>query len=232
MPTNADILILASNTDEVAELGALLAQAGLKVSVTALAQALDTPAKLARPLVTVLNTNLPFPNTAQTLERLQKHSEYGVIILCPVADTTSCILGLEMGADDVIEQHRDPREIVARITRLISRAEKLTQNLDGQQEVSFSDWWLSIERRELRHNNGKIVHLTRGEFELLAALAGHKGKVMTRDQLLDHISHREWAPNDRTIDVLVNRLRQKIDEPPREPRHLITVHGVGYVFNA
>ena len=71
---------------------------------------------------------------------------------------------------------------------------------------------------------------TRGEFELLAALVSNPGRVLSRDNLLDHVSHRDWAPNDRSVDVLIGRVRRKIEENPKLPRLIVTVHGIGYVF--
>lgn len=184
-----------------------------------------------RPSVILFDTDLPMTSILTTIQTLNTLSSCGVVVLCPVADPIDCILGLEMGADDVIPRDRDAREIVARIRRLITRAEELRQPEQGRGNITFSSWTLDLDRRDLTHADGRRVHLTRGEFDLLAALATHDGKVMERDQLLDHISQREWAPNDRTVDVLINRLRHKIGEDPREPRHLVTVHGVGYVFN-
>jgi two-component system torCAD operon response regulator TorR len=156
----------------------------------------------------------------------------GIIILTSVADSLACILGLEMGADDVVERTRDPREVLARGKRLLTRlAEVRDRDREGEhQEIHFSGWALDLEKREMLSPSGEALRLTRGEFELIAALAAHPGQVMSRDSLLDHVSHREWAPADRTVDVLVNRLRRKMGEDPKEPRHIVTVHGVGYVL--
>ena len=74
------------------------------------------------------------------------------------------------------------------------------------------------------------MRLTRAEFELLATFVANRGRVLTRDGLIDHVSHRDRDPLDRTIDVLVGRLRRKIEKDPTSPRRIITVHGVGYVF--
>lgn len=184
----------------------------------------------SRPAVIVLDTSMPPPGGIDLVATLHRMSEFGVIVLCANADPTDCILGLELGADDVVERHRDPREIAARIRRMVIRGQTLSSRL-GQCDIVFSDWRLSVDRRELLDAEGDRVYLTRGEFDLLATLASQEGKVMSRDKLLDHISHREWAPSDRTVDVLVNRVRHKIGDSPREPRHLVTVHGVGYVFS-
>ena len=78
--------------------------------------------------------------------------------------------------------------------------------------------------------DGIVEHLTRAEFELLAAFADHPGVILSRDRLLDMIQNRKWAPDNRTIDVLVGRLRKKIEPDPAHPEWIITIHGEGYML--
>ncbi|WP_413205028.1 winged helix-turn-helix domain-containing protein [Rhodospirillum sp. A1_3_36] len=183
------------------------------------------------PSLVIFDTDLPPPGGMEVLKTIHDHCPLaGIIILTAVADSLACILGLEMGADDVVERTRDPREVLARGKRLLTRLAEVRDREGEHQEIHFSGWTLDLEKREMLSPQGEALRLTRGEFELLAALAAHPGQVMTRDSLLDHVSHREWAPADRTVDVLVNRLRRKMGEDPRDPRHIVTVHGVGYVL--
>jgi two-component system torCAD operon response regulator TorR len=185
------------------------------------------------PDLVLYDTDLPPQGGMDALRLIHGHCpQAGIIILTGVADSVACILGLEMGADDVVERSRDPREILARGKRLIARLAEARDWDQDPREASFAGWSLDLGQRELVNPKGEVIHLTRGEFELLAALAAHPGQVMSRDALLDHVSHREWAPADRTVDVLVNRLRRKMGEDPKEPRHVVTVHGVGYVLRA
>ena len=88
----------------------------------------------------------------------------------------------------------------------------------------------SAAARKLVSPDGDIVQLTRAEHELLAALADHPGQVLSRERLLALITHRSWEPGDRTIDVLVRRLRRKIEQDPGKPELIVTAHGEGYVF--
>ncbi|MFC2990580.1 MULTISPECIES: winged helix-turn-helix domain-containing protein [Halomonas] len=231
MKPQPSILITGQNCHDHQDLIVLLGNCDLDVKLEPDAEHSADHINGSRPAVIVLDTNMPPPGGNNLVATLSRASTYGVIVLCTKADATDCILGLELGADDVVDRHRDPREIAARIRRLMVRGQTLLSVTQGQSDIVFSDWRLSVERRELLDARGNRVHLTRGEFDLLAALACHQGKVMSRDQLLDHISHREWASSDRTVDVLVNRLRHKIGDSPREPRHLVTVHGVGYAFS-
>lgn len=231
MKSRSSVLITGRHCRDHQALIALLDNGDFEVKLEVDAERAADRINGSRPAVIVLDTDMPPPGGAGLVATLQRASEFGVIVLCTKADATDCILGLELGADDVVERDRDPREIIARIRRLVVRGQALRSATQGQGDIVFSEWRLSVDRRELLDAAGDRVHLTRGEFDLLAALASHQGKVMSRDQLLDHISHREWAPSDRTVDVLVNRLRHKIGDSPREPRHLVTVHGVGYVFS-
>jgi len=226
-----NVLLIQTAADDHTDLAALLQGAEIGVQRVNHPRLIGRYANGARPCVIVFDTELPPPGGMAVMQSLQEACSCGVIVLCANADSVDCILGLEMGADDVVARTRDPREIFTRIRRLMQRSAELREPANEQSRIVFTDWCLDLDRRELTHQDGHRVHLTRGEFELLAALASHQGRVMARDQLLDHISHRDWAPNDRTVDVLLNRLRHKLGEPSREPRHLVTVHGVGYVFN-
>ncbi|EKV28931.1 hypothetical protein C882_0695 [Caenispirillum salinarum AK4] len=230
MSAKPTVLLTGPRNEEHGALIALLEGSGLDVRTEHWSDPRAMHVNGTRPAVIVLDADMPPPGGVDIVQALQRASEFGVIVLCDKADPVDCILGLEAGADDVVERNRDPREVAARVRRLLARGRALRDAAAGDRPIIFSDWRLSLERRELTDSQGQRVHLTRGEFELLAALAGRQGKVLSRDQLLDYISHRDWAPSDRTVDVLVNRLRHKIGDNPREPRHLITVHGVGYAF--
>ncbi|MCF8481907.1 MAG: winged helix-turn-helix domain-containing protein [Rhodospirillum sp.] len=183
------------------------------------------------PSLVIFDTDLPPPGGMEALKVIHDQCpQAGIIILTAVADSVACILGLEMGADDVVERTRDPREVLARGKRLLTRLSEARDWEMDRHDVQFSGWVLDLNQRDLLSPKGESLRLTRGEFELLAALAAHPGQVMSRDALLDHVSHREWAPADRTVDVLVNRVRRKMGEDPKDPRHIVTVHGVGYVL--
>ena len=94
----------------------------------------------------------------------------------------------------------------------------------------FAGWEFSVSARKLVSPQGETVQLTRAEHELLTALVGHPGQVLSRERLLALITHRSWEPGDRTIDVLIRRLRRKIEQNPRSPELIVTAHGEGYVF--
>lgn len=96
----------------------------------------------------------------------------------------------------------------------------------------FLGWTLDPGNRTLLDANGGFVDLTRAEFKALALLSAHPGQVMSRDRLLHEIAHRDWDPGDRTVDVVIRRLRKKLGDDSRHPRIIVTSHGEGYLFAA
>lgn len=165
------------------------------------------------------------------MRELRQHSDLAVILVTGRTEEVDRVLGLELGADDYVTKPFSPRELLARARTVLRRLAVATaQAGKGEQVIRFAGWRFEPDRRRLTAPGGEDVRLTRGEFELLAALLRQPGRVMSRDSLLDEISHRNWDPNDRTIDVLVARLRRKIEVDPTVPRFIVTEHGVGYVF--
>ncbi|GAB6051487.1 response regulator [Magnetospira thiophila] len=178
----------------------------------------------------MLDIRLPGEDGLTLLKQVRQQSNVGVIMVTGKSDDIDRIVALEIGADDYVTKPFNPRELLARAKNLLRRTAQ-SGSADGTESVRrFGKWTLYTEERRLENDEGEEVRLTRGEFELLAAMARHPGRVMTRDNLLDDISHREWDPTDRTVDVLVGRLRRKIENDPQAPSFIQTVHGVGYVF--
>ena len=102
----------------------------------------------------------------------------------------------------------------------------------AQSLKQFADWALDTDRRRLIDARGGQTLLTHGEFQLLSVFLRNSGHTLSRDQLMDQIRNREWLPSDRSIDVLVGRLRRKLRDDPAEPQLIITIHGAGYLFTA
>jgi len=153
-----------------------------------------------------------------------------VIMVTGKAEEVDRIVALEMGADDYVIKPFNKRELFARSKNLLRRTLSARAVKSDQPIKHFFGWTLSIPRRTLISPMGEDVHLTRFEFELLASLSNNPGRVMSRDSLIDHVSGRDRAPSDRTIDVLIGRLRRKIEIDPTRPRIIMTVQGVGYVL--
>ncbi len=183
----------------------------------------------------ILDLRLPGDEDGLILARkLRAGSDVALIMLTGRSDNVDKVVGLELGADDYVTKPFDPRELLARIRSVLRRSaprRAIPAGLDtGSTVVAFSGWSLDLGRRELTSPIGAPVELTSYEFELLAVLARRPGQTLSRDQILELIANRNWNPNDRSIDVLVGKLRRKLNDDPRAPRLIKTVRSVGYMF--
>ncbi|MEO5345660.1 MAG: two-component system response regulator TorR [Magnetococcus sp. YQC-9] len=178
----------------------------------------------------LLDINLPDEDGFSLTRALRQRSEIGIILVTGRKEDVDRIIGLELGADDYVIKPFNARELLMRVKNLLRR----TRNQRREEEEAihryrFHGWTLDTERRHLTSPEGEVVPLTNGEYLLLAVFVRKPGRVFTRDQLLEAVSSRDWVPSDRTIDVMINRLRRKLGEP-HYSRILVTVHGVGYQF--
>lgn len=170
-----------------------------------------------------------------TITREQRgKSKAGIILLTSRDDQIDRIIGLEMGADDYVTKPYDKRELLVRVKNLLARIDEIKDATPQQPEpaLRFGRWRLDVMRRRLVDAADTIEPLTRAEFELLHAFSKNTGIILSRERLLELIQHRQWAPDNRTIDVLVGRLRKKIETDPTQPDLIITVHGEGYLFSS
>jgi two-component system alkaline phosphatase synthesis response regulator PhoP len=150
-----------------------------------------------------------------------------IIMLTARSEEADKLIGLELGADDYVTKPFSPREVVARVRTVLRRA----QPMPSQPEVvTVGDVSLDPARRTVQVGD-RALELTPSEFELLSAFARHPGQVFTRLQLLDLTQGEAYEGYERTIDQHVKNLRKKIEPDPSNPRHILTVHGVGYKFS-
>jgi DNA-binding response OmpR family regulator len=196
-------------------------------------------ADLAFDLV-ILDLAFPSGEDGMSLARgLRAQHDVPLIMLSGKSATIDKVVCLELGADDYVTKPFEPRELLARIRSVLRRATGLARPrwgepgaaAQGGATIRFAGWRLDLGRRELVSPANRVVRLTSGEFQLLAALACRPGRPLSRDQILDLIANRHWAPCDRSVDVLIGKLRRKIGDDARAATGLIkTVRGVGYVF--
>ncbi|UTV28904.1 two-component system response regulator TorR [Photobacterium atrarenae] len=184
----------------------------------------------------MLDINLPGEDGLLLTRELRSRSEVGIILVTGRVDSIDRIVGLEMGADDYVTKPFELRELLVRVKNLLWRiglAEKAreqgTSVTQDSNIISFGDWQFDINRRALTHH-GEPVKLTKAEYELLVAFSSHPNVVLSRERILNMLSHRVEAPNDRTIDVLIRRMRAKMESDPKNPQIFVTVHGEGYMF--
>ncbi|MGI9452712.1 MAG: response regulator [Geminicoccaceae bacterium] len=183
----------------------------------------------------VLDLRLPAGEDGLSLARaIRQESDIGLIMLTGRTDSIDKIVGLEIGADDYVTKPFDARELLARIRSVLRR---VSRRRDGQliatqdtEVLRFAGWTLDIDHRTLINTAGETAALTTYEFELLAVLATHPGRPLSREQILELIAHRHWDPDNRSIDVLVGKLRRKLGDDARSPKLIKTVRGLGYVF--
>lgn len=178
----------------------------------------------------LLDINLPGEDGLYLTRRLGARFDGGIILVTGRTDEVDRIVGLEVGADDYVTKPFNQRELLARVKNLLRRT--VVSRRAEPNVVRFGEWCFDLQRRRLAAADERVVPLTRAEYELLAAFVRHPGEVMNRDRLLSHVKHRTWDPSDRTIDVLVRRLRGKIERDPKTPELIVTAHGEGYLFAA
>lgn len=229
MTTKSHILIVEDEPVTRAKLAAYLLAEGFQVSEAADARDMRAIVAKSTPDVVLLDINLPDESGLILARDLRAKSSVGIILVTARQDEMDRIVGLELGADDYITKPFNPRELAVRVRNLQRRvAPSLALERSASGVHSFSGWKLDCDSRQLLAPTGETVRLTRGEFDILAALARNAGRALTRDQLLDLTSHDGEAVIDRTIDVLVGRLRRKIEADPKHPAIIQTVHGIGY----
>jgi len=149
-----------------------------------------------------------------------------IIMLTARGQEIDKVLGLKTGADDYVTKPFSFLELMARVEAVLRRASKAAEEVESAQfgdvEVNFKSFEAS--------KGGRALELSPREFKMLKYFVEHRGEVVTRDQLLDHVWGYEGLPLTRTVDMHIAKLRQKIEDTPSDPRHIITVHRVGYKF--
>ncbi|MTJ83882.1 MAG: response regulator [Telmatospirillum sp.] len=179
--------------------------------------------------VVLLDIRLPGKDGLTITRELRAVSDVGIILITSRTDRLDRIIGLELGADDYITKPLEPREVRARTRNLIRRIQAVRPEADDRKK-EFGPWTLYLDRRRLVGADQTDVRLTTAEFEVLAILVTNPGRVMTRDYILEVTTRRKSDSLDRTIDTLIGRLRRVIEDDPKTPKLIVTVHGSGYVF--
>ena len=180
----------------------------------------------------VLDVMLPGEDGLSLCRRLRATSSMPIIMLTAKGDDIDRIIGLEMGADDYLAKPFNPRELLARVRAVLRRGSNVAGNTPNASAniLVFAGWRLDLARRQLSSPDGARVSVTGAEFDLLQAFCERPGRVLSRDQLIELKQGRSAGPFERSIDVLVSRLRQKIEADPRDPELIKTIRSGGYLF--
>ena len=222
--------------DDDAEIRSLLSQYlvknGLRVTAAADGRGMWQALDAGRIDLIVLDLMLPGDDGLTLCRNLRAKSDIPVIMLTARGEETDRIVGLEMGADDYLAKPFSARELLARIKAILRRARSLPENLqpDSARHIRFADWVLDTAHRRIISAAKVVTPLSGAEYRLLRIFLSHPNRVLNRDQLVDLTQGKEANPLDRSIDVQVSRLRNRLGDDPREPRLIKTVRGEGYVL--
>jgi two-component system, OmpR family, alkaline phosphatase synthesis response regulator PhoP len=188
-------------------------------------------ARLHAPDLVVLDLMLPGLDGLEVCRRLRAFSDAYVIIVTAKAEEIDRIVGLEVGADDYLTKPFSPRELIARVRAMLRRPRRGGAAMlpDVPPPQRFGELVIDHERHEVTIA-GTVVLLTSLEFALLTTLAGHPGRVFTRDQLLERVWGVDYFGDDHVVDVHIANLRKKLGDDPAAPRYIETVRGAGYRF--
>lgn len=178
----------------------------------------------------ILDIMLPGDDGFTLCQKLRQQSGVPVIMLTASADETDRVIGLEIGADDYIGKPFSPRELMARIKALLRRARMNQQGNRDPRYASFGEWRLDMLSRELQHQDGEQLELSGADYNLLTLFVKHANEVLDRDTISDALRGREASPFDRSIDVQVSRLRQRLRDSGKHPKLIKTLRGSGYLL--
>ena len=234
MNTVPHLLIVDDDKETCTLLSKFLMRHGYRVSVAHDSKTMGQVLDSARINLMILDLMLPGEDGLAICRRLRAASTLPIIMLTAMGEEMDRIVGLEMGADDYLPKAANPRELLARVRAVLRRAGEPDRGPveDKRRVLEFNGWRLDVTQRQLFSPANALVPLRASEFELLLALVERPQRVLTRDQLLDLSRGRAATSFDRSIDVLISRLRRKIEDDPKEPALIRTVRSGGYVFSA
>ncbi|MBB5224180.1 DNA-binding response OmpR family regulator [Amaricoccus macauensis] len=180
----------------------------------------------------LLDLGFPRGDDGLALARaLRSQYDAALIVVTGKTSTIDKVVCLELGADDYVTKPFQPRELLARIRAVLRRVTRSAVVPETEADTIRVDGWrVDLAHREVYAPCGVAAGLTSKEFDIVAALARRPGRVLSRDQLLDLVANRAWTPSDRSVDVLVGKVRRKIGDEGPNHRIIRTVRGIGYVF--
>ena len=177
------------------------------------------------PDLVILDVMLPEMDGFEVCRTIRQSSSVPVVMLTARGEVMDRVVGLEIGADDYLPKPFEPRELVARIQAILRRIQ--TKSKSGIKTIGAL--CIDFHKYEVRVDD-KLVHLTLNEFECLVLLVKNKGKVLNRDQIIEELRGIEWDAFNRSVDITMSRLRQKLCDDPKNPRFIKTIWGTGYLF--
>ncbi|OCP18403.1 MULTISPECIES: response regulator [unclassified Ensifer] len=234
---HADHILIVDDDREIRELvSGYLRKNGLRTAVAAEGRQMRAFLETNTVDLIVLDVMMPGDDGLVLCRELRagKHKATPILMLTARSDDVDRIIGLEMGADDYLPKPFAARELLARIKAVLRRTRMLPPNLqisEAGQLLTFGDWQLDTVGRRLLDRQGTEIALSGAEYRLLRVFIDHPQRVLNRDQLLNLTQGRDAELFDRSIDLLVSRLRQRLGDDAREPTYIKTLRSEGYVFS-
>lgn len=224
------VLLVEDDAEIAAMLSKTLAENGFQAVATESATDMDRALRKQSFDLIILDAMLPGEDGFSICRRLRASSPTPIIMLTALSQDVDRIVGLELGADDYVTKPFNSRELIARIRSLMRRASYGSERRERREPLTFAGWRIDPTSRQLRDPDNVHVSLTTAEFDVLLAFCRNPGRVLTREQLLG-LTHAGLAgPVERSVDVHVSRVRQKIEPNVREPTFIKTVRLGGYMF--
>jgi two-component system OmpR family response regulator len=235
--TNDRILIVDDDREIRELISTYLTKSGMHVVTVPTGRHMRIALETAGPFdLIILDLMMPGEDGISLCRDLRsgKYKTIPVLMLTARSEESDRILGLEMGADDYLAKPFASRELLARMRAVLRRTRMLPPNMRSTEEarrVAFGDWRLDTIERHLIDSSEVLVPLSGAEYRLLRVFLDHPQRVLSRDQLLSLTQGREAELFERSIDLLVSRLRQRLRDDAREPKYIKTVRSEGYVFS-
>ncbi|TQI74750.1 DNA-binding response OmpR family regulator [Bosea sp. AK1] len=232
MITNAATILIVEDDPDIRQLVAeLMRQEGYVVDEAEDAPAMDAILARSRPDLIILDLMLPGEDGLSICRRIRARDGVPILMLTAKSEEIDRVVGLEMGADDYLPKPFGPRELLARV-RAVLRRGSAGPAAPPTRRFGFEGFVIDLDARQLTDGGGSMLILTSAEFDLLACFVQRPRRVLTRDQLLDGMRGRTADPFDRTVDMLVSRLRRKLDAASPGLSLISTVRNRGYLFTA
>jgi two-component system, OmpR family, response regulator len=226
--------LIVDDDEEIRDLlSRYLKQHGYDVNAVANGDEMRRALESGEPDIIILDLMLPGDSGLTLCRDLRARSETPIIMLTARGDEMDRIVGLEMGADDYLPKPFNPRELLARMKVILRRARSMPKGHIPEQArfISFASWRLDTVERQLISREGVVVALSASEYRLLRVFLDYPNRVLSRDQLMDQMHGRQGEAFDRSIDVQISRLRQRLGDDAREPTLIKTVRQEGYIFS-
>ncbi|MEW6640417.1 MAG: response regulator transcription factor [Pseudomonadota bacterium] len=228
-PAKARVLCVEDDDELARMLADVLIEGGFAPDLVGSAREMDMALARGGADLVVLDVMLPGEDGLSICRRLRATSTLPILMLTARGEDLDRIVGLEIGADDYVTKPFNPRELIARIRALLRRTGSGAPRMRTR-SLAFAGWRIDPATRELHDPGGIRVVLTSVEFELLLAFCRHPGQVLSREQLIDLVHGGQAGSVERSIDVHVSRIRQKIEIDPRDPALIKTVRLGGYML--